>query len=301
MSMNIKRKLHMVKFKLKEKSPQILLGVGIAGVAVGTVLACKATLKLPEILENAEEVSKQINKVKDMKRDDYTEEDAARDMTINYAQTGLAIAKNYAPSALVMATSIGCILSGFNVLNKRHLALVSAYTVLDNSYKSYRKRVATVVGDDVENKIYHGMKMEDVEVVDKKGNVKIEKKEVYENGSAYSPYSQFFDNGNEYWEDDATHNLMFLRAQQDYANDLLRARGYLFLNEVYEALGMYKTKFGQVVGWIYDEKNDIGDNYVDFGMYNVNNENARDFINGLTSTILLDFNVDGNILDRLRD
>ena len=90
---------------------------------------------------------------------------------------------------------------------------------------------------------------------------------------------------------------MFLFKQQNYANDTLKARGYLFLNEVYDMLGIPRTKAGQVVGWIYDEKHPIGDNFVDFGIVDVNNERSRAFMNGYERSIILDFNVDGNILD----
>ena len=64
-------------------------------------------------------------------------------------------------------------------------------------------------------------------------------------------------------------------------------------------LGIPRTQAGQIVGWIYDEKHPIGDNKVDFGIYNTYNEANRNFVNGYERTILLDFNVDGNILDMI--
>ena len=89
---------------------------------------------------------------------------------------------------------------------------------------------------------------------------------------------------------------MYLKKQQAYATDKLRAQGYLFMNEVYEMLGIPKTVIGQRVGWVYDENNPVGDNFVDFGIYDLYNEKARDFVNGYERAILLDFNVDGDIL-----
>ena len=62
-------------------------------------------------------------------------------------------------------------------------------------------------------------------------------------------------------------------------------------------LGIPRTRAGQIVGWIYDKKNPIGDNYVDFGIYDTNKEANRNFVNGYERTILLDFNVEGNILE----
>ena len=104
-------------------------------------------------------------------------------------------------------------------------------------------------------------------------------------------YAKWFDESCHAWTKSPEYNAMFLKLQQNYANDLLKAKGYLFLNEVYEMLGMTKSNVGQVVGWIYDENNPI-----EFGIMRGIN---RDFVNGLKSTVLLDFNVHGNILDKI--
>lgn len=113
-----------------------------------------------------------------------------------------------------------------------------------------------------------------------------------------SQYARYFNETCPAWTNDSEYNFMYLKIQQQYANDRLRVRGYLFLNDVYEMLGMPRTKAGQVVGWVYNEKNPRGDNYIDFGLYNLGNEN---FVNGYERSILLDFNVDGNILDKLEE
>ena len=106
-----------------------------------------------------------------------------------------------------------------------------------------------------------------------------------------------FDNGCYGWTRDHKTNDMFLKVQQNYANEMLKAQGYLFLNDVYKLIGVPATRAGQIVGWVYDEKNPVGDNYVDFNIMDINSERARAFVNGYERSILLDFNVDGNILD----
>lgn len=111
-----------------------------------------------------------------------------------------------------------------------------------------------------------------------------------------STYSKWFNSTCRGWTKDPEFNRIFLQRIQSWMNDLLRDQGYLFLNDVYEKLGIKKTAAGQVVGWIYDEKNPIGDNYIDFGLMD---EYNSDFINGLTTDALLDFNVDGIIVDRI--
>lgn len=111
-----------------------------------------------------------------------------------------------------------------------------------------------------------------------------------------SIYSAWFDDTCAAWTKNPRYNKMFLEEQESFYNDLLKQRGHLFLNEVYEGLGIPKTKAGQMVGWIYNEQNPIGDNRVDFGL---NHERATDFNYGQTRSVLLDFNVDGIIIDKI--
>lgn len=112
----------------------------------------------------------------------------------------------------------------------------------------------------------------------------------------FSQYAKIFDDSCVGWTKDSEYNMHFLKSQQDYCNDKLKSKGHLFLNEVYDILGIPRTKAGAVVGWVYDEKNPIGDNFVDFGIFDTNDERNSDFINGFENTAILDFNVDGNIL-----
>ena len=299
---NVKTLLNKTSFKVKKYSPEILMGVGIAGVVASTVLACKATMKVDSVLTESKE---QIEKIKTVMVDpkyteEYTEEDAKKDLTIVYTQAGLKLAKMYVPSIVVGAASIGLLIGSHRVLKKRNIALAAAYTTIDNSFKDYRKRVTDRFGEEVERQIKNNIKVVDVAktTIDEDGN-EVEQVEQVEVSAldGYSEYSRFFDDGCTGWEKDAEYNLMFLRAQQQYANDLLKSRGHLFLNEVYDMLGIPRTKAGQAVGWIYDPENPVGDNYVDFGIYDINKEKSRDFVNGYERTILLDFNVDGNIWD----
>lgn len=109
----------------------------------------------------------------------------------------------------------------------------------------------------------------------------------------FSQYAKVFDDGCVGWTKEPEYNLTFLKNIQDYCNGLLKTKGHLFLNEVYDKLCIPRTKAGAVVGWIYNEKSPIGDNFVDFG---IKNERNNDFVNGYTSDCILDFNVDGNIL-----
>lgn len=307
---NLNRSFNRAGLKLKKYSPEILVAAGIVGTVAGAVMACKATTKVSEIVEDTKEQLDTIHKVTEageMKTNEgvipYTEEDAKKDTTIVYAQTAVKFVKLYGPAVAVGALSIASILAGHNILRKRSIAIAAAYTAVETSFKEYRNRVIERFGAELDRELKYNIKSKEIEetVIDENGKEKTVKKtiEVVDSDqlSKYSPYAKFFDETSLGWERDADYNLMFLRRQQDYANEKLKSRGHLFLNEVYDMLGIARTKAGNVVGWIYDEKNPIGDNYVDFGIYDLYDDKKRRFVNGYEKSILLDFNVDGDILD----
>lgn len=298
----VSRALNKANFKIKKHSPEILVTAGVVGTVASTVLACKATLKLGEILDESKHTIDQIHEYGEKGLENYTKEDVNRDLYIVYVQTAVKVAKLYSPALILGGLSITSIFASNNILRKRNVALAAAYTTIDNSFKEYRKRVVDRFGEEVDHQIRHNIKVHEIEetVVDENGNETTVKKEVEVSElDGYSDYARFFDEASPYWEKDPEYSLMFLRAQQNYANDKLRANGYLFLNDVYEMLGIPKTKAGQMVGWVYDEKNPVGDNYVDFGIYDTNRAVNRDFVNGYERVILLDFNVDGNIWNQM--
>lgn len=294
----------MKKFalKVKKNSPEILVIAGVVGMIGSTILACRATTKLGKILEDKNsqiEATKCYIEEKGYS-DEYSEADHKNDVRIIKAKSAVKIAKLYAPAAALGMASAGSILFGHDILNRRYTALGAAYAALDTSYKEYKNRIKEKLGEEAEKEIRYGViekKFEEV-TTDEKGNEKKKNETVkVADPIGVSPYAKFFDDGCKGWEKDPEYNLMFLRQTQQYANDKLIADGYLFLNDVYEMLGIPRTKAGQIVGWVYDKKNPIGDNFVDFGIYDTNREANRDFINGYERVILLDFNVDGNILD----
>ena len=287
-------------FQLKKHSPEILMAVGVVGTVASTVMACKATLKLNDVLDESKDIIEKIHEVsedEDMK-DKYTEDDAKKDLTITYVQTGAKIAKLYAPAVILGTLSLTAILASNNILRKRNVALAAAYATIDRSFKDYRSRVVERFGKELDKELRYNIKAKEIEetVIDENGKEKTVKKTVnVSDPNGYSDYARFFDESCAGWNKTPEYNLMFLKQQQAHANRLLQQNGYLFLNEVYEMIGLPKTKAGQVVGWVYDEKNPIGDNFVDFGIYDIYNEKARDFVNGYERSILLDFNVDGNV------
>ena len=296
---------HRIGFKIKKASPEIMVVAGVVGVVTSTVMACKATTKVNDILEETRKQVDDVHNVLDsdvITEEEYNNDDAKKDLAIKYAQAGVKLIKLYAPSVIVGALSITGILASHKILKKRNVALTAAYATIDRSFKEYRGRVVERFGKELDRELRYNIKAQEIEekTVDKDGNEIVEKKTIsVVDPNMYSDYARIFDNGSMGWTKDPEYNLMFLKLQQNQANDRLRAQGYLFLNDVYDMLGIPRTKAGQIVGWIYDEDNPVGDNFVDFGIYDIYNEKACDFVNGRERSIVLDFNVDGNILDMI--
>lgn len=301
------RTFNRTGLKLKKHSPEILMAVGTVGVVTSGVLACKATLKVNDILDETKKTIDTIHEVRDNPemQDKYTEEDSKKDLTIVYTQTAWKFIKLYGPSVTLGVVSLGCMIGSNRILSKRNAALAAAFTAVDKSFKDYRARVVERFGKEMDRELRYNIKAQEIEEVsvDENGNEVITKKVVdavdLNDVTVYSPYSIVFDDGNEGWDPDPERSKFFLVQQQNWANERLKARGHLFLNEVYDMLGARRTKAGAQVGWVYDEENATGDNYVDFGIFDIHNSKARDFVNGHEKVIILDFNVDGYILDMI--
>lgn len=302
-------------FTVQKYSPEILIVSGVVGLVTSTVLACKATTKVNDILTKAKEEIEVIKEVADDEKykDEYSKEDKQKDLAIVYVQTGVKLIKNYAPSVILGLLSLGGILASNNILRKRNIALAAAYTTLDNGFKQYKSRVVERFGEEVDKELTYGVqkvKLDKV-TVDEDGKTKKVKEEVtVVNKEKLDDYSFFFDESSPYWEKNGGFNRMFLLAQQQYANDRLRANGYLFLNDVLDSLGIPRTKAGQIVGWVYMDNNKNGDNYVDFGVYEtfckyeeyfqketIMDEYYRKDGEIYERVTMLNFNVDGPILN----
>lgn len=284
--------------KGKKYSPEILVAVGLTTGVASIVMAVKATRKVDEILSDHNETLENIETALEVcDQSKYSKEDAMKDTVITYIQTGAQLAKLYAPAIALEAVSVASILAAYGIIKKRNLALVAAYNGLSEAFENYRKRIIEDFGEEYDDDVVHGVrrtKIKAAEVTEDGKKKKVDKDVVtLDGGGNKSPYARVFDRGSLFWKNNVEMNLLFLRTQQSYANDLLRIRGHLFLNEVYDMLDIPHTREGAVVGWILEKGKP---NFVDFGIYTL--ENSR-FINGTETDVWLDFNVDGLIFDKI--
>lgn len=285
--------------KLKKHSPEILVVAGIAGTVVSAVLACKATTKVAEILDETKGTLDTIHEGMEtgaINGQEYTTEDGKKDTVVVYAQTGMKLAKLYAPAIILGTLSITSILASNNILRKRNVALGAAYAAIDKSFKEYRGRVIERFGEQVDTELKYGIKakkFEEIEVDPETGKEKKVKKTVMvADPNLQSDYAVYFDSKSRNYETNPDYNRMFLKAQQVFANDKLQTRGHLFLNEVLDDLDLPRTPAGQIVGWTKDGP----DGYVNFRIVEVERETED---GRHEPALLLDFNVEGNIWEKM--
>lgn len=289
----IGRQIARNSLHLQKASPELLLGAGIVGLVGSTVLACRATLKMDEVVTNAKV---KMDMAKSLQHDDYSEKDRSRDISLIYFQSGVKIVRLYAPAIIVGGLSIYALTSSHRILTRRNMALTAAYGALEKGFNEYRARVVEKYGEEEDRNLRYGtmqVQIEDPETGKTKTVTRVDPNDP-------SIYARFFDEMSSSWNRDPEYNMIFLKCQQNYANDLLRSRGHVFLNEVYDMVGVPRSKAGAVVGWLLS-KNGETDNFIDFGVFEGRTDVARDFVNGVEGAILLDFNVDGVIWDKLDD
>lgn len=279
---------------VRKVSPELMVGAGIVGLVAAGVLVARATMKAGPRLQETREA---LESVDVLSRTDITyieHGDRAKDLRHIYTTTTLDMVKLYAPAVSLAGLGVVCVLGGHHILKQRNVALAAAYKALEASYGEYRKRVRQAVGKSRELEIYQDVR--EIEVEDDKG--KTVKKKVH-GPNAGNGYGRFFDQLNVNYVENASLNLAFITSVQRYFNMQLNIRGYVFLNEVYKALGMEETTAGQVVGWISDRSNrPEDDGWIDFGIDDPDNFLAQRFIRGEERAVFLDFNVDGDIHSR---
>jgi hypothetical protein len=284
---------------VRKHSPILLFGAGVVGVVTAAVLASRATLKLDETLEDTQY---DLDRVKDAElTEDYTHTDRQRDMALVYAKGAGKVTRLYGPAVLIGFASIAALTGSHVILTRRNTAVMAAYAVLDRGWREYRARVVGELGEEKDREFRHGLLERTIVEETNEGPVTLQVKDKLP--CDVSGYARFFDEVSPNWQPAPGYNQMFLQCQQNYMNDLLRQRGHVFLNDVFDALGIPRSKEGAVTGWIYDPKRDQktnpGDNYVDFGIFDRDPSQGMRFVMGWEKSVLMDFNVDGLIWDKI--
>lgn len=291
--------------QIQKHSPEILMGIGVASFIGTVILACKATTRAGEILDKHKKEMDDANTLQDIIDDPEMpmepgdeEFDLKKEKVVIYTHTAIDFAKLYGPSVALGALSLASFLKAYSIVSARYLGAVAAYNAVSTAFDAYRSHVREELGENMDRHFRYGTKIDEIEVIETDENGKTKKvkekiEDVDRNG--VSEYAKFFDKSCPEWDPNPMFNLKWLRANETAANDILNARGHIFLNEVYDMIGLPHTPEGAVAGWVKGN----GDGYVDFGLYNPDNESARRLVNGEDNVVLLDFNVDGIIFDKI--
>ena len=320
--MNLKRIINMIPTKVKAKSPEICLAAGLVCLIGGGIYAAVKTRELDDIINdhsialddvdasyivtNMEHCGEEKLPVKG----DANYKEYRHDIVVAYRTTGLAIAKLYALPVVVETAGVALILASYGIMKKRNAVLLGAYSALEAYHKQVLERVDEVCNDDDKAYIRDGIRKEKLEVteVDEKGKTKKHKEDIQTVVPGVdSPYTLFYGGGYGNSTGDPDDDKFYLISQQNVFNDRLRSRGVVFLNEIRDALGFEPTQIGAITGWVY---NGDGDNQISFGIGDVFEENGHQpattfdeaavrFINGDEQVVLLNFNVDGVIIDKI--
>ena len=295
----LRKSFKKAQLTVRKHSPEILMVAGVIGTVAGAVMACKETLELEDVLDECKQEKMELEEQYAM-CEEYSEDALKKDQVKLTIKQVTKIVKLYAPSVIMEATSIGVIFASNDIMRKRNASMAAAYATLNSMYKRYRQNVIESYGEEVDKDMRFGVKHEKVTEIDEDGNkVKIDARivDLDNTALAISDYSRFFQSGcRGFDERSGRYNFLYLKGLQTMFNNKLIADGYVMLNDVYRELGFDTIPEGWSIGWVYDEENPIGDNYIDFGLYEARNKNQR-AVNGWEPVILMDFNVDGNLYE----
>lgn len=284
---------HNVARVVVKHAPTILTATGTVGLVGTAVLASRATLTYKELI--ADEVMVITDGPNLMKRNEhYTEDEFRKDRIVCYSRIVTKTVKHYGPTIALGVASITAFWWSHSIQSKRIAGLAAAYAALDTSYRKYKKSVASVIGEESMKKVEEKI-LDDVVFTDEPFEYdKMAESVIPE----YSPYARIIDETSSVWDPSDDITELNIHAQLNYMNDLLRTRGYLFLSDVYDALGIPRTPASQVVGWLW--KKGDGDHYVSFG--DIEGHRIKfwdDSRRREVANYLLDFNVDGEIVNEI--
>ena len=295
----LRKSFKKAQLTVRKHSPEILMVAGVIGTVAGAVMACKETLELEDVLDECKQEKMELEEQYAM-CEEYSEDALKKDQVKLTIKQVAKIVKLYAPSVIMEVTSIGVIFASNDIMRKRNASMAAAYATLNSMYKRYRQNVIESYGEEVDKDMRFGVKHEKVTEIDEDGNkVKIDARivDLDNTALAISDYSRFFQSGCKGFDaSSGRYNLLYLKGIQAMFNNKLIADGYVMLNDVYRELGFDTIPEGWSIGWVYDEENPIGDNYIDFGLYEARNKNQR-AVNDWEPVILMDFNVDGNLYE----
>lgn len=315
--------MSMNNFKIKTKGflnahkTDIACYGGCAMILAGTVLACKATLKVnaeaEEDAKKADEIRAKYKLTKKTKGGKKHVDKTNRELVeLNKQGSRLLLKHNlscigrycrhYSLAAALEIAGIGLNIYAHGSEKSERIRMTGLAAGYLATLKKFRDKYREEHGEEAEKKFYYGVQEETKETVDEKGKKKEEKIDVIRKDIDISDFAKFF--GVDYSEAATGYpeaDIYFLKGIEQAATRKLHKDHWLTLNELYKMLELrdacgqrYGVKGGNNIGWVYD-KNDPDGNIVDLGIFNAKKTENVDYVNGYNDVILIEPNV--NCLD----
>lgn len=284
------------KLSLIKNAPTLSIGAGVVGLLGAVYLSGKAAIKTQDILaEHREEMKQEDEAYQEVivtRKDNPEAYPEITEQTHNTAklsismQTGVKVLKAYGPTLAIAGLSIASIIYGRNIFQKRLTSLAAALQITTATLERYRTAVAEETGEEKEAEIYKSATQKHLERMANQID-SLEEFDAARSKVSRTAFARWFDQTNSLWTNQPGENRFLIANSQNYFNDLLRRRGYVFLNEVYTHLGFQPVPEGQTMGWIHNS--DHPDTVIDFDVFNSQSSESRAFVNDLTPNVLLDF------------
>lgn len=286
--------------RISKHAPTILSVTASAGVIATGYLAWKAGTRFEDVEGRDWDRRKECLK----NADTIPDEDVPKIERKNRILFILDTVRTVAPAAIVGAATITMIYFSNSISKKRLAAMGAAYATLQTAFDGYKRTMVEALGKESVDKILKpklpnvGKSAEEILSSDNKSDAANVSDAVVNSLKALSPYARIIaEESSTCWDPNEDYTSQNLAAVQLWANRRLERKGHLFLNEVFDQLGLSRTREGAVVGWL---KNGEGDNYVSFGDFDASIYRVpSDDYTRVDSNFIVDFNVDGVIWDKI--
>lgn len=286
--------------RISKHAPTILSVTASAGVIATGYLAWKAGTRFEDVEGRDWDRRKECLR----NADTIPDEDVPKIERKNRILFILDTVRTVAPAAIVGAATITMIYFSNSISKKRLAAIGAAYATLQTAFDGYKRTMVEALGKESVEKILKpklpnvGKSAEEILSSDNKSDAAHVSDAVVNSLKALSPYARIIaEESSTCWDPNEDYTSQNLAAVQLWANRRLERKGHLFLNEVFDQLGLSRTREGAVVGWL---KNGEGDNYVSFGDFDASIYRVpSDDYTRVDSNFIVDFNVDGVIWDRI--
>lgn len=294
--MNFKKIYNSVKSGLVKAAPGLMITCGIAGVAVGSYKAAQVT-------PMAKEAIAEFKATRDAIEQHEEDPEAKREcIKAGYRSLGSTLLHAYAKPVLFVTGGTALILGGHGIVSKKLATTTASLISTDRIFRNYRNNVIEDQGEEADFRYRTGVKTVNVETVEQ--DVRGRKRKVNKEYDVLEelvndPFLKLFDESNPNFTKNPTRNLDFLRQQVDFLNRRLVAEGFVSLNDVLYQLGYNRCAEGSIYGWFYDPDNPNCHNEIDIGIKDIRRKTIQNAINGYEPVILLNFNVDGLIINKL--